>query len=74
MMPPPPCTSSQPQASDQSRTVRAFLRSSSSFWNFASSIVNHEVSIEWPGLIVRPSGVSQGVPSAFTISRSAFLS
>ena len=74
MIPPPPWTSSQPQSSDQSRTVSAFLSSSSSFWKAASVIVNQEVSIEWPGLIVRPSGVSHGVPSALTISRSAFLS
>ena len=71
----PPYCLSHPQSHDQSKMVRAVLRILLSHPRFfATSMRNQEVSMQWPGLMVRPMQVSTNSPLGPTDSSSALNS
>ena len=65
----PPYCLSHPQSQDQSKICSAIsVISLSQPLCFASSMMNHEVSMQWPGLMVRPIQVSTNSPFMPTVS------
>ena len=71
----PPNSSSQPQAQAQSKIFKPMRVSrSSQLRRLASARINQAVSMQWPGLMVRPAQVSINSPSGPTSSSTVLYS